>query len=188
MSKTKQKMKKVGRVILLAIISLTIGATVYGWNARTLVGNAMPMPFGIGVSVVLSGSMEPELFVNDVVIVREATDYKVDDVVVYQDGNMLVAHKIISMNGGTIITKGVANNTADDPITASAIKGKAIARIPFAGVAVRFFKTPVGTVLLAVLAIILFELPYLQKRKEADEYREKIKKEIRKLKGKDSHA
>lgn len=183
MSEAKRKAKSVGRVILLVVISLIIGATAYGWNARTLTGNAMPMPLGFGISVVLSGSMEPELSVNDLVFVREADGYNVGDVVVYQDGSSLVIHKIISIDGDEVITKGVANPTADDPITASAIKGKAVAHIPLAGAAVRFFKTPVGSVLLILAAIALFELPHRRERKKAADEQEKIKEEIRKLKG-----
>lgn len=182
MSEGKRKLKSIGRIFLLIVISLLIGTTVYSWNARTLTGNAMPMPFGLGMSVVLSGSMEPELSVNDLVIVREAEHYQVGDTVVYQDGSSLVIHKIISIDGEEVVTKGVANNVADEPIKLSAIKGKAVVHIPLVGAAVRFLKTTAGTALLIVAAIVLFELPYLRKRKKAEEDIEKIKEEIRKLK------
>ena len=183
MSEAKRKVKSVGRVLLLAVIGVIIGIMLYSWNARTLTGNAMPMPFGFGMSVVLSGSMEPELSVNDLVIVREADHYELEDVVVYQDGSSLVIHRIISVDGNEIVTKGDANNAADEPITASVIKGKAVARVPLVGAVVRFLKTTVGTVLLIIAAIVFFELPYLRKRKQADEEQEKIKAEIRRLKG-----
>lgn len=182
MSKTKKKFKSVGRIVLLCVISLIIGTTVYSWNARSLTGNAMPMPFGIGISVVLSPSMEPELSVNDLVIVRKADSYAVGDTVVYQDSASLVIHKIISVDGDEVVTQGVANNTADDPITMSDIKGKAVAHLPAVGAAMRFLKTPMGSILLIIAAIALFELPYLHKRKLADEEKEKIKEEIRRLK------
>ena len=183
MSKAKRKGKSIGRVLLLIAISLIIGTMVYSLNARALTGNAMPMPFGFGVSVVLSGSMEPELSVNDLVIVREADRYKVGDTVVYQDNASLVIHKIISVDGEQVITKGVANDVADDPVPLSAIKGKAVAHVPFIGAVVQFLKTTVGSILLILAVIVLFELPYLRQRKRADEEKEKIKEEIRKLKG-----
>lgn len=183
MSETKRKIKSVGRVILLAVISLIIGMMVYSWNAQTLAGNAMPMPFGVGMSVVLSGSMEPELSVNDLVIVRETDGYEIGDIVVYQDGSSLVIHRIVSIEDGTVITQGDANNVADAPISASAIKGKEVVHLPFVGVVVRFLKTPVGSILLIIAAIVLFELPHLRERKKAADEQEKIKEEIRKLKG-----
>ena len=45
-----------------------MGINVYLWNASSLAGNAMPMPFGFGMAVVLSGSMEPVLSVNDLLL------------------------------------------------------------------------------------------------------------------------
>ena len=70
MSRMKKSIKSIGRFFLLFIISLMIGLRMYYWNSSSLVGNSMPMPFGYGASVVLSGSMEPALSVNDVVIVK----------------------------------------------------------------------------------------------------------------------
>lgn len=182
MSKTKSKLKKIGRIVLLSVVGLIIGINLYSWNARTLVGNAMPMPFGWGVSVVLSGSMEPALSVNDMVIVREQNEYSEGDIVVYQDESSLVIHRIISIDGDTIITQGDANNTADQPIDISLVKGKSVASLPFMGALVRFLKTPVGFIFVIIAAIVLFELPYLRERKRADDELAKIKEEIRRLK------
>ena len=182
-SKTKGNYKSIGRIVLLIVISLVIGIKLYSWNAKTLAGNEMPMPFGWGVSVVLSGSMEPELSVDDLVIVREQSSYELKDVVVYQDGNSLVIHKIISIDGDEVITKGEANNIADPPVKLSNIKGKAVAHIPLAGAAVRFLKSPLGFILVIAAAIVLFELPYMRERKKITENQERIKEEIRRLKG-----
>lgn len=182
MSIINSKLKKIGRIILLSVVGLIIGINLYGWNARTLVGNAMPMPFGWGVSVVLSGSMEPALSVNDLVIIREQKSYETGDIVVYQDGSSLVIHRIISIDGDKAVTKGDANNTADQPIEMSAIKGKEVVSIPFVGALLQFLKTPVGFVFIIFAAIVLFELPYMQERKRANEEHEKIKEEIRRLK------
>lgn len=183
MGDMKRKLKSIGRMVLLVVISLIIGIRLYSWNAQTLAGNQMPMPFGWGISVVLSGSMEPTLSVNDLVIVHEQSDYEVGDIVVYQDGNMLVIHEIISMDGDKVITKGEANNVADDPISASDIKGKATIHIPFIGALIRFLKTPVGFILVIAAALALFELPQLQERKRAAQEQERIKEEIKRLKG-----
>ena len=183
MSKKKKVLKTIWRIFLLIFVSLLVGGKLYSWNAQNLVGNAMPMPFGWGVSVVLSGSMEPELHVDDVVIIRHSGSYAVDDVVVFQSGNSLVIHKIIAIDGETVTTKGVANNIADDPIRLSAIKGKAVASVPKVGAVVRFLKSPVGFFLLLIGAVVLFELPFLHQRKKADAELDKIKEEIRRLKG-----
>lgn len=172
------------RLIPIVVISLVLGVKLYIWNAKALVGNEMPMPFGCGVAVVLSGSMEPTLSVNDLVFVKEQDSYKKGDIVVYQDGNMLVIHRIISIDGDEITTKGdYKENAPDSPIEIDDIKGKAVAHIPFVGAVVRFLNTTVGSLILIIAAILLFELPHLRERKKAEDMQEKIKEEIRKLKG-----
>ena len=183
MREMKRKFKAFGRLLLLVVISLIIGIRLYSWNAGNLAGNAMPMPFGFGVSVVLSGSMEPALSVNDLVIVRATDSYEKDDIVVYQSGSSLVIHRIISISGDEVITQGDANNTQDEPINLSDVMGKAVAHIPFVGALILFLKTRVGFILIIAAAIALFELPHMRERKKVTDEQEKIKEEIRKLKG-----
>ena len=178
----KKKAMGILRVALLGIVSLLLGVRLYLWNAETLTGNAMPMPFGWGVSMVLTGSMDPALAVDDLVLVHAQESYEVDDIVVYQDGASLVIHRIISIDGETAVTMGDANNAADDPIAVSAIKGKAVSHIPQIGAAVRFLKSPVGFLLILAAAVVLFELPYLVERKKAEDARAQLKEEIRRLK------
>ena len=60
----------VARYIILGLLAVVIGLNVFSLNATRLAGDAVPMPFGFGGSVVLSGSMEPALSVGDLLIVR----------------------------------------------------------------------------------------------------------------------
>ena len=183
MSKRKSKLKStVLRVIPLAVISLVLGLRLYLWNAQNLVGNAMPMPFGWGASVVLSGSMEPALSVDDLVFVKAQDSYSVGDVVVYQDGSILVIHRIISIDGDEIITQGDANSAADDPVDLSLVKGMAVGHVPYVGALVRFLQSAAGFVVVLIAAVVLFELPYRRERKQSEEDIERIKEEIRRLK------
>ena len=180
--KTNKIIQNVIRVLLLFIISLIIGITVYSVNAKSLRGDQMPMPFGIGISVVLTGSMEPTISTNDLIIVRETNDYEVGDIVVFQDHSSLVVHKIIRIEGDQIVTKGDANDTEDSPITIKQIKGEVISIIPFFGLMVKFIKSPIGIVLILAGAIVLLRLSYKKEKEEKDSDLNKIKDEIRKLK------
>ena len=180
--KTKKIIQNVIRVLLLFIISLIIGITVYSVNAKSLRGDQMPMPFGIGISVVLTGSMEPTISTNDLIIVKETNDYEVGDIVVFQDHSSLVVHKIIRIDGEEIVTKGDANNTEDAPISVKQIKGEVISIIPFFGLMVKFIKSPIGIVLILAGAIVLLRLSYKKEKEEKDSDLNKIKDEIRKLK------
>ena len=176
------RMKDAVRVLLLVVCGTALGINVYMANANGLMKNRMPMPFGYGAAVVLSGSMEPEFSKNDFIIVKETSDYSVNDIVVYQDLNSLVVHRIVSMDGDFIVTKGDANNVADDPIHVSSIKGEVIFCIPAIGTLIGFLKTPVGIILTIALAIALVEIPRRMDMKKDDEERQKLIDEINELK------
>lgn len=176
--------KKTGilRTLLLLAVSLILGLNIYLWNARSLVGNALPMPFGYGVSVVLSGSMEPALSVDDLVFLKETQNVEEGDVIVYQSGRELIIHRVVMINGETLQTKGDANPVPDTPINISDVKGKMTGKVPFAGKIVRALKTPAGVAAVAIAAFALTELSYRKEREEDVEDMERIKAEIRRLK------
>jgi signal peptidase len=166
----------------IAIASLVVGFNLYQWNAQGLVGNSLPMPFGVGVSVVMSGSMEPELSVNDLVFIREKDSYSQGDVVVYQRDGELIIHRIVSIEDDKVITKGDANPVEDSPVSLSNVKGKMIMSVPYLGLIVRWIKTPVGTILVLAVAIALMELSFRKKKKKDNQELEEIIEEIRLLK------
>ena len=168
--------------MVLVLCGAVFGINIYNANANSLVGNKMPMPFGYGSAVVLTGSMEPTISAGDLIVVKEADSYQVDDIVVYQEGNILVVHRIIEIEGETVVTKGDANNVADHAIELSMIKGKLFFVIPSVGPVVDFIKSPIGTVLIIAVAIALVEIPRRREQQQDDEERQKIIDEIRRLK------
>ncbi len=180
--KMNKTLKTILRFVLLIICGAVFGMNIYLANANKLVGNKMPMPFGYGAAVVLSGSMEPTYSVDDLIIVKEQADYVLDDIVVYQDGGILVVHRIVDIDEEQVITKGDANNTTDEPIEVSVIKGKVLFAVPSVGPLVEFLKSPIGTIIVVALAILLVEIPRRREQKQDDEERQKIIDEIRKLK------
>ncbi len=182
MRQTKKKTHALWRRLALAVLGIILGVNAYLANARGLAGNQMPMPFGFGAAVVLSGSMEPALGINDVIIVRETDHYEVGDVVVYQSGDTLIVHRVIAMDGETVVTQGDANNVADAPIEISVIKGKVIAHAPGLGLAVNAVKTPVGILLLLAAAFAMTELSFRREKDRDEKELEAIKAEIRRLK------
>lgn len=153
------------RYVVLIVLSLLLGFNVYLLSARNIAGNQMPMPFGIGSAVVQSGSMEPTYYKGDLLFVKEKSSYSVGDVVVYQSENILVVHRIIALDGETVITQGDANNAPDEPFSATHIKGCVVGRIPCVGNVIDFLKTPFGILLLIGCAVALTELSFLRERK-----------------------
>lgn len=176
------KKKSIVRHILLIILGLVLGLNLYLANARGVVGNQMPMPFGTGAAVVMSGSMEPTLSKGDLIFVRKAETFHTGDIVVYQSDSMLVVHRIVSLYGSTVVTQGDANNTADEPIDLSQVKGVVQFHIPFVGTILELVKTPAGTLLILLLAFALVELSFRRQKEQDDQDMEQVKAEIRRLK------
>ena len=188
MKKTPKHQKKrfskktVFRYIVFSFIGIVLGLFVYTQNAKGLLKDKIPMPFGYGMSVVLSGSMESRLSVDDLVIIKATDNYKVNDIVLFQDGNSLVIHRIIEIDGDTVTTKGDANNVADEPIQKSQIKGVLVYDIAGFGAVVKILKQPVFVILILAAAFLLTEFSYRKEKDNDTEELDEIKKMIEELK------
>ena len=178
----KKKVKAIVRTVLIVLVALIIGLNIYALNASRLAGNLVPMPFGVGMAVVLSGSMEPTLSVGDLLIVAERDEYRIGDVVVYQADGMAITHRIVDVTGDGIITRGDANNTDDSPLNPNQIKGEVVCAIPLIGHVVNLIKTPVGTLCIIGLAVFLLDRSFRVEKQKSREALDVIKAEIEKLK------
>ena len=174
--------KTVFRYIVFSFIGIVLGLFVYTQNAKGLLKDKIPMPFGYGMSVVLSGSMESRLSVDDLVIIKATDNYKVNDIVLFQDGNSLVIHRIIEIDGDTVTTKGDANNVADEPINKSQIKGVLVYDIAGLGAMVNILKQPVSVFIILAAAFLLTEFSYRKEKDTDTEELDEIKKMIEELK------
>lgn len=174
--------KNVFRYIVFSFIGIVLGLFVYTQNAKGLLNDKIPMPFGYGMSVVLSGSMESRLSVDDLVIIKATDNYKVNDIVLFQDGNSLVIHRIIEIDGDTVTTKGDANNVADEPINKSQIKGVLVYDIARLGAVVNILKQPVSVFIILAAAFLLTEFSYRKEKDTDTEELDEIKKMIEELK------
>lgn len=186
MDKQKKPKGTKGKVILrralLILCGAILGVNVYLANARSLAGNQLPMPFGVGAAIVLTGSMEPTLSAGDLILVRETDSVAVGDIVVYQSGGSLVVHRVIHLEEDSVTTQGDANNAPDEPVPLSDIRGSVLLRIPYAGSVVSLIKSPIGTICIIAAAIALVEIPHRKGKEKDDAERQKIIEEIRRLK------
>lgn len=181
-TKKNSSKKTVFRYIVFSFIGIVLGLFVYTQNAQGLLRDKMPMPFGYGMSVVLSGSMESRLSVDDLVIIKATDSYNVNDIVLYQDGDSLVIHRIIEIDGDTVTTKGDANNVADEPINKSQIKGVLVYDIAGIGAVVNILKQPISVIIVLATVLLLTELSYRKEKDNDTEELEEIKKMIEELK------
>ena len=180
MAKTKEsaktdnteKTEKKDRFKVLRIIKNVILGTLIAFLTLVLImslisriNGSSPALFGYSLYRVSSGSMAPELGVGDVILVHscDGMDVKKDDIVTYvaTSGEMsgkLITHRVVKApyqegDGYYLITKGDANNYADDPINVNQIEGKMVAKIGILKYLFDFFVTPWG--LLAIIALII---------------------------------
>jgi len=121
--------------------------------------------------VVSSGSMEPVLKVNDVLIVRDGGSWsslKVGDIIVFnrpEGGDRVIVHRIAEINensnGDRIIrTKGDANPSSipgtDFPINKHDYIGRVVYVVPGIGVVTHIISPPVNYIIIAIILAILF--------------------------------
>ena len=171
------------RCVIVIFIGVIAGLGIYNIKSRIVLKNSMPMPFGIGTSVVISGSMEPELSVNDLIIVKETDDFEVGQVVVFQDGYDLVVHRIIKIEGDTVTTKGDANTGEDEPISKKDIKGEVVEVVPNFGAVYDILRQPLVTVGLIALSLFLMDRSFKCEKKSEKNELEALKNEIKQLAG-----
>lgn len=173
--------KSLVRYLILGVLAFVLGVNIYAFNASRLAGNQVPMPFGYGASVVLSGSMEPTISVGDLILIREEEQYFPEDIVVYQVGKLSVVHRVVSIGPEVVITRGDANNGNDEPFPVELIKGEVFAVVPKIGYIVWALKSPAGTIVTLAAAILLVEMSFRGEKKKKDDEKEQLKEEIRKL-------
>ena len=185
MKKLSEKKRMILRFVLIAVISIVIGASLYTINAVSLLGNALPMPFGVGFGIVISGGMEPDLKIGDFILVVERDEYQVGDWIVFQQQGMVIVHEVISVDGDTLVTQGTANDHNDDPIALKDVKGKVVFYSTWLGGVVSFLKSPIGVLLVLAIAGLLLYKSYKVEHAQTDEEQKKIeqiKAEIQKIK------
>ncbi len=153
-------------IIILAIILLVNTYTII---ARKVFNVPQPTVFGYSYAVVISGSMEPEIAVNDMVFAKKSDSYEVGDVITYFTGSSLVTHRIIEITDDGYITKGDANNTPDQhPIPEEAVVGRIVYTLPKVGAFLQFLQSTFGMMVLVLVALLMIEYPVLFKKKDEE--------------------
>ena len=116
--------------------------------------------FGYRSYIIMSGSMEPTIKVGDAIIVKDAETYQKGDVIAFQEGRGVVAHRIIEVyteeGKSQYKTQGDFNNTPDSElIQPSHIQGKVIAVIPKLGNTINYVKNNFIIIAIIIMGIIV---------------------------------
>lgn len=157
---------------LLVGLGLLIVINMYLGISKGITHNPMPKFLGMTPLIVMSGSMAPAIMAGDVVIIREQAphQYQPGDVATYMIRNISYTHRIVAEENGGFVLKGDSNNKADEIVPAEKLVGKVIFKIPKLGLAILFFKTPPGILVLLALALLLIygDVIYAKIRSKAD--------------------
>lgn len=115
-------------VINLIIFILGIIAIIAMWTTVQLnVQNQEYVNiFGYSIFSTATGSMSPTMEIGDIVFVKIGDDVREKDIITYKKDDSFITHRIIKIDGESIIAKGDNNNTQDEVITKDAIVGKVV--------------------------------------------------------------
>ena len=116
----KQKIMKVVKGIVIGVLLLILILNVYIMIQVKAKPNSVPSIFGYKPFIVLSGSMETEIYIGDLVFVKnvDAKSLKENDIIAFRDAeNFVVTHRIIKVLEDSeelcFQTKGDNNNAPD---------------------------------------------------------------------------
>lgn len=89
------------RWLIIILLAIYITITIYTYYSEKTSGDNMSMPFGFAFSVVISGSMEPTINIDDAIFVVKPKTLSVGDIIVFKytvnNEEMLVVHRIRSI-------------------------------------------------------------------------------------------
>lgn len=157
-------------IIDLLIIILSIIAIIVMWGLIQLnVQNKEYIDiFGYSVFSTETGSMSPTIEKGDIVIIKIGDEIRVNDIITYKKDNVLVTHRIVSINDDVIIAKGDYNNTEDESINKEQIIGKEIFIINNVEIWKKVF-SDINVIIPIAITIILFILLVSYKEKTGEE-------------------
>ena len=144
-------LKKILKYLSNFLIGILVLFCLYAISVTTLFKQSYVNVFGYTFFVVATGSMSGTINVNDAVIVKITDKFKVNDIITYMNDGYFITHRVISIKGDEIITKGDINNTEDDPINYNNVIGKVSFIFPFSII----FEI-LGSLILIFIVIVIF--------------------------------
>ena len=124
--------------------------------------------FGYTIIQVATGSMTPTLKVKDIVIVKITKEINNNEIITYEENNVLITHRAIEVTEKNILTKGDANNSIDKPITKENVIGKVVFIIPKIGIWKKVLTTP-KVIISGTITICLIYCVSISKDKRKEE-------------------
>lgn len=128
--------------------------------------------FGYSIFQIKTGSMEDKLKVGDIIIVDiiDSKDIlKEEEIISYIEEGKIITHRIVEIDENSIITKGDANNTTDDPIERKQVIGKVIKTISNVQIWTQVLKTK-EVYTMIIITIVLFVVTFSINTEKVEKY------------------
>jgi len=152
--KFKRFLRVITRVAFFAIIVFAL----YVFIVTDVLKKDYINVFGYSYFIVETGSMKDTINVNDIVIDKLGNRVAVGDIVTYRNGDYFITHRVVAIDGDTIVTKGDANNTSDSSINREDIIG-----------IVKFYFPLMTLLKIVIFIVILFIIFSIVSIEETDE-------------------
>jgi len=156
-------------IVNLIIFVLGIIALIAVWTSIQLnVQNKEYVDlFGYSIFSTETGSMSPTMEKGDIVFVKIGEQTKEKDIITYKKDNEFITHRIMKIDGESIIAKGDNNNTQDEEITKDAIIGKVVFIMNNVEVWKRVF-SDASVIIPIIITVILFIILVSYKEKTGE--------------------
>ena len=141
--------------------------------------------FGFKTFSIISGSMEPKIVIDDIVIVKsvDKNQIRVNDIITFKTENEIITHRVIKIelidNNLIYTTKGDSNEVTDiEKIEYNQIEGKYVGKIPKIGKLLTLLKNKLVFSIILILLIISYILQRknIQKKIKRKEKRQKYER------------
>ena len=186
----KKAQKIIGKIVnvLIVIVIIAILFCAYCVFSIKVLGNKYVNIFGYSVFEVATGSMHGSIEIGDAVLVKIGSDFDVNDVVTYQNGDDFITHRVIIKEENSVITKGDGNNVNDNPVDNSLVLGKVVKVLPKLGTWKKVLLTP-KVIILILVTLFIFSILFsydgnaikiISSKKAQKEVDDKINDEVNK--------
>lgn len=180
-----QKIKNIIGIIVLIIMIPILFISVVILIDSYRFPNEVPSFFGWKPFIVMSGSMETQISVGDIVVVKktDVNELKKGDIIAFRNNNIVITHRIDDIiqdeNSTKYITKGDNNNTQDkDYVLPEQVEGLFKFKIARLGNLAMFIQTPVGIIVcLSIPIILLLIIQFIDSKKDKKIINQKIDKQ-----------
>ncbi len=151
--------RKQRREKFLVRLAKILGTGVFICTILLLLPIALPRMMGYSTYNVVSGSMEPEIPVGSIILVKpvDCLELKEGDIIAFNRENIVVCHRVVDNNTfeGKLSTKGDANDTEDFGIlTYSDVIGLVEHHYPVLGSIGAYVSTASGKLLIVELLVV----------------------------------